>query len=136
VELPLTKQILAAECSAAFENKTRPGHQRSCSARHQHLARKGSIGNPTRDLESRAEQAPIANLALAGMNARTDVDADRRGAFRQRVRAADGTRWTLKSRDQAIAGSSRDASTEARYLDRGSFFEGNSSAIEAGLPQP
>jgi hypothetical protein len=77
VELPLTKHVSPGERSTTLENKTRPGHQGSCSARHQHLAWEGSIGNSTRDLKSSADERPLAELAFAGMNACTHVDANR-----------------------------------------------------------
>jgi hypothetical protein len=135
VELPVTEQIACDQCSTALEDKTRSSHQSSRRARHEHLAGKGAIGNPPGDLESDSEYRVGADLALAGMNARTDVEAHRYGAFRERVRASDSTGRALESRDETIPGFSGDSPTEPRYLDRGRFLERTPRLVEAGLPQ-
>jgi hypothetical protein len=99
-----------------FERDPRARDEVANGARHKHLPGTRSAGHAGSRVHRDAADLVSHQLALAGVDARPDLDPELANAFPDRPRCADGTRRPVQGREKAVAGRVDLAATEAVEL--------------------
>src|ERR671930_2095198 len=102
-EPPLARHALQLVSAAVLELEPRPRDEVLDGARDEHLARPSLVGDAGSDVDGDPARLPAVELALAGMDARADVEAEVAEDAPDRARARDGARRAVEAREDAVA---------------------------------
>lgn len=103
-QAPSLRNALERDAAAVFKGEAGPRHEVPHRPRDEHLAGGGLGGHPGADVDGDARHLPVQQLDLAGMQAGTDLEAQRAQGVHDRPRASNRSRRTVKSGKEAVAG--------------------------------
>ena len=101
-QMPVAGHTLELVCAAVVELEARPDHEVAQRAGHQHLVRSGQCADPRADVHGDTADVVAANLALAGVQPGTYLDAERLHRVANRHGAADRSLRPVERRQEAI----------------------------------
>src|SRR5438876_201237 len=116
MDAPLARHAFQFGNPAIFELQLRTRDEVFDRARHEHLARSGNSGDTRTDVNCDPADLSVDDLALARMQADTDVEAEPADRVADRASAADRPRRAVERREEAIAGRVHLGAAEAAQL--------------------
>ena len=113
---PLVRQAAQDVLATRLERQPGAGHQVPDGAGRQHLARAGQRRDPLPDVDGDPADVVADQLALAGVQARPDLQPERPDRLDDRARTADRPGRPVERRQEAVAGRLDLAAPEAGQL--------------------
>ena len=116
VDAPAAGDAFEFPLSAVFEEEPGAGDQILDRLRDEHLACAGGGGDPGADRDGQAGDFPVVKLALAGVDACADLEAEFAHGFGDRLGASDRAGGAVEGREEAVAGGVALLAAEADQL--------------------